>query len=235
MSIHIAAQPGDIADTVLMPGDPLRAQWIAETYFDDVVCYSRTRNMLGFTGSYQGKRLSVQGSGMGLPSFSIYANELFSSYDVQTIVRVGTCGGLSLDLKLRDVVLAITACTDSGMNRNRFHGWDFAPSADFGLLLAAYQAAQAAGQAVRVGPVLSSDAFYQPRPEITALMVEHGVLAVEMEVSALYTLAGQYGRRALGVLTVSDHVTTGESTSSDERERTFAEMITLALAAVTAE
>jgi purine-nucleoside phosphorylase len=234
VSIHIAAQPGDIADTVLMPGDPLRAQWIAETFFENPVCYSRTRNMLGFTGTYNGTRLSVQGSGMGLPSISIYAHELFSEYDVQTIVRVGTCGALSLDLKLRDIVLAQTACTDSGMNRNRFHGWDFAPCADFGLLLKAYQAAEKAGQSVVVGPVLSSDAFYQPRPEVTQLMVDHGVLAVEMEASALYTLAGQLGRKALAVLTVSDHVTTGESTSADDRERTFGEMIGVALATVTA-
>jgi len=233
VSIHIAAKPGDIADTVLMPGDPLRAQWIAETFLTDPVCYSRTRNMLGFTGTYQGRRLSVQGSGMGLPSFSIYAHELFADYDVATIVRVGTCGGLSTDLGLRDIVLAQTACTDSGINRSKFHGWDYAPCADFGLLLKAYQAAQAAGQKVMVGPVLSSDSFYQPRPEITALMVEHGVLAVEMEVSALYTLAAQFKRRALGVLTVSDHVTTGAATSADERERTFSDMVQVSLAAVT--
>jgi len=235
VSIHIAPEPGQIADTVLMPGDPLRAQWIAETFLTDAVCYSRTRNMLGFTGDYQGKRVSVQGSGMGLPSMSIYAHELFADYDVQTIVRVGTCGGLHPDLQLRDVLLAITACTDSGINRSRFHGWDFAPAADFGLLRAAYDAAVAAGQHVSVGPVLSSDSFSQPRMDITELMVAHGVLAVEMEVSALYTLAGQFGRRALGILTVSDHVTRGEFTSSDDRERTFGEMIQIALTAVAAE
>jgi purine-nucleoside phosphorylase len=232
VSIHIAAQPGEIAETVLFPGDPLRAQWIAETFFTDATCYSQTRNMLGFTGEYEGRRLSVQGSGMGMPSASIYAQELFADYGVQTLVRVGTCGGLSTDLELRDIVLAQTACTDSGMNRTRFHGWDFAPSADFGLLLKAYQAGQASGARVKVGPVLSSDSFYQPRMDITQLMIDHGVLAVEMEASALYTLAAAFGRRALAVLTVSDHVTLGTSTSADDRERTFAQMVEVALAAV---
>jgi purine-nucleoside phosphorylase len=236
MSTHIAAAPGQVAPVVLMPGDPLRAQWIAETFLEDAECYNRVRGMLGFTGTYQGRRVSVQGSGMGLPSMSIYTHELFADYDVRTVVRVGSCGALTEDLKVRDVVIASGACTDSSMNRIRFEGYDYAPVADFGLLSAAHAAATAACLAgrVRVGLVFSSDSFYHPRPELTARLVEHGVLAVEMEGSALYTLAAKFGRRALVICTVSDHVVTGEETSAEEREQSFADMVSVALDAALA-
>jgi purine-nucleoside phosphorylase len=234
MSTHIGAAPGDIAPAVLMPGDPLRARWIAETFLEDATCYSEVRGMLGFTGTWRGQRVSVQGSGMGQPSMAIYVNELFDAYDVQSIVRVGSCGGLSDKVKVRDVVVASGACTDSAMNRVTFEGFDYAPVADFGLLRAAYDAAQASeGHAdVHVGLIFSADSsFYASRPELMMRMVDYGVLAVEMEASALYTIAAKWGRKALAVCTVSDHVVTGEETSSDERERTFGDMVEIALTA----
>lgn len=236
MSTHISAAAGQVAPHVLMPGDPLRAKWIAETFFDDPECYTQVRGMLGFSGSYRGHRVSVQGSGMGLPSLSIYAHELFAEYDVQSLVRVGSCGALRPELGVRDIVLASGACTDSAMNRIRFEGLDYAPVADFGLLRAAYDAAQARELPVKtwVGLLLSSDSFYNPRPELTARMAEYGALAVEMEASALYTLAAKFGRRALAVCTVSDHILTGEETTSLERERTFGDMVEIALEAMLA-
>jgi purine-nucleoside phosphorylase len=232
VSLHIGAEPGAIAPTVLMPGDPLRAKWIAETFLDDARCYSEVRGMFGYTGTWQGRLVSVQGSGMGQPSCSIYANELFREYDVQTVVRVGSCGALTEKLALRDLVIASGACTDSSMNRLRFHGLDYAPVADFALTARAYQSAQARREVTaHVGLIFSGDSFYSPREELMKPMVEHGVLAVEMEASALYTLAAQYGRRALAICTVSDHIVTGEQTSSEEREQTFAPMVDIALAA----
>jgi len=236
MSTHIAARPGQVAPTVLLPGDPRRAQWIAETFLDDATCYTEVRGMLGFTGTWQGQPVSVQGSGMGQPSMAIYVNELFTEYDVQTIVRVGSCGALTERLALRDVVLASGACTDSAMNRHRFLGLDYAPVADFGLLRAAYDAAVARGDVTtHVGLIHSSDSFYNPRAaELTKPLVDHGVLAVEMEASALYTLAAAYGRRALAICTVSDHIVTGEETTALEREQTFGAMVEIALAAVSA-
>ena len=233
MSTHIGAEPDQIAPTVLLPGDPKRAQWIAETFLDDATCYSEVRGMLGFTGTWRGRPVSVQGSWMGQPSMAIYVNELFREYDVQTIVPVGSCGALSTDLSLRDVVLAQGACTDSSMNRLRFHGLDYAAVADFGLLRAAHDAATArADVTTHVGLIYSSDSFYNPRAaELTKPLVDHGVLAVEMEASALYTLAASYGRRALAICTVSDHIVTGEETSSQEREQTFGDMVEIALAA----
>jgi purine-nucleoside phosphorylase len=237
MSTHIGAGPGAIAPVVLMPGDPLRAKWIAETFLDDASCYSEVRGMYGFTGTWRGQPVSVQGSGMGQPSLAIYTNELFSQYDVQTVIRVGSCGALSESLAIRDVVLASGACTDSSMNRVRFEGLDYAPVADFGLLRAAYDVAQGLDHdhAVHVGLIFSSDSFYSPRPELTARMVEYGVLAVEMEASALYTLAAKFGRRALCVCTVSDHIATGEETTAAEREQTFGTMIEIALGAAFAQ
>lgn len=232
MSTHISAGTGEVAPRVLFPGDPLRAQWIAETFLDDAAEYNRVRNMLGYTGTYRGERISVQGSGMGQPSMSIYANELFRDYDVRQIVRVGSCGALSADLDLRDLVLAITASTDSAMNRLRFHGLDYAPAADFALLEAAWRASGSRDVRAVVGPLFSSDSFYSPRPELTALLEEHGVLAIEMEASALYTLAAQYGRKALAVCTVSDHIVNGTETSSEDRERTFSAMVEIALTAM---
>ncbi len=233
MSIHLAARPGDIAPVVLMPGDPLRAKWIAETYLDDARCYSEVRGMYGFTGTWRGERVSVQGSGMGQPSLAIYVNELFEQYDVQSVVRVGSCGSLTEKVGLRDIVIASGACTDSAMNRIRFEGLDYAPVADFGLLRAAYDASvtRASDATVHVGLVLSADSFYSPRPELTARMAEYGALAVEMEASALYTLAAKYGRRALAICTVSDHILTGEQASAQEREQTYGDMVEIALEA----
>jgi purine-nucleoside phosphorylase len=237
VSTHIAAGAGEVAPVVLMPGDPLRAKWIAESFLDDARCYTEVRGMLGFTGTWQGHPVSVQGSGMGQPSFAIYANELFCEYDVQSVVRVGSCGALTDRLALRDVVIASGACTDSSMNRIAFEGLDYAPVADFGLLRAAVDAAEArhsAGVAVgqtHVGLVYSSDSFYAARPELVSRMAGYGVLAVEMEASALYTLAAKFGRRALAICTVSDHVLTGEETTAGERQETFGDMVEIALAA----
>ena len=232
MSTHIAAAPGQIAPTLLLPGDPLRAKWIAETFLDDATCYSEVRGMYGFTGTWRGHPVSVQGSGMGQPSMAIYVNELFREYDVQSIVRVGSCGALTERLALRDVVLASGACTDSSMNRLRFHGLDYAPVADFGLLRAAHDAATGReGVTAHVGLIYSSDSFYSPRTELVEPLVDHGVLAVEMEASALYTLAASYGRRALAICTVSDHIVTGEETTAAEREQGFEAMVEIALEA----
>ncbi len=233
MSTHVGAAPGDIAPTVLMPGDPLRARWIAETFLDDARCYSEVRGMYGYTGTWHGRPVSVQGSGMGQPSLAIYANELLKEYAVSTIIRVGSCGGLTEKVGLRDVVLASGACTDSSMNRIRFEGLDYAPVADFGLLRSAYDVAQGLhlDHAVHVGLIFSSDSFYSPRPELVSRMVDYGVLAVEMEAAALYTLAAHAGARALCVCTVSDHIVTGAETTSQEREQTFGAMIDIALGA----
>ncbi len=236
MSTHIGAGPGQIAPTVLLPGDPLRARWIAETFLDDSSCYTEVRGMYGFTGTWRGEPVSVQGSGMGQPSMAIYVNELFREYDVQQVVRVGSCGALSERLALRDVVIASGACTDSSMNRLRFHGLDYAAVPDFGLLRAAYDAAAARDDVTtHVGLVFTIDSFYSPRTELIKPMVDHGVLAVEMEASALYTLAASYGRKALAICTVSDHVVTGEETTSAEREQTFGTMVEIALAAALAQ
>jgi purine-nucleoside phosphorylase len=229
MSIHIAAEKGQIAPRVLFPGDPLRARWIAETQLTDVTCYTEIRNMLGFTGTYKGERISVQGSGMGQPSASIYAHELFAEYDVQTLIRVGTCGALTEQVRVRDVIVAMSASTDSQMNRLRFHGIDYAPTADYRLLRAAVDSAEAAGLTVHVGPVFSGDLFYNDRPDLVARTAEYGVLGIEMEASALYTLAAKFGRRALGIMTVSDHLITKEETTAAERQSTFSDMVTIAL------
>lgn len=234
MSTHIGAAEGQIAPYVLMPGDPLRAQWIAETFLEDAECYSQVRGMLGYTGTYRGERVSVQGSGMGLPSLSIYVNELLREYGVRSIVRVGSCGALAEELALRDLVIGSGACTDSSMNRIRFEGLDYAPVADFGLLRAAHDAALARDLpvATRVGLLFSTDSFYSPRPELTARMADYGVLAVEMEASALYTLCAQHKAKALAICTVSDHILTGEHTSWEERQQTFGDMVEIALEAV---
>lgn len=232
MSTHIGARPGEIAPHVLMPGDPLRARWIAETFLEDATCYSDVRGMLGYTGTWQGERVSVQGSGMGMPSISIYVNELFRDYDVQSVVRVGSCGAITPDLALRDLVIASGACTDSAMNRLTFEGLDYAAVADFGLLRAAADAAEGLPVNSRVGLILSSDSFYSSRPELATRMAEYGVLAVEMEANALYTLAARHRRRALAICTVSDHILTGEETTAAERQETFPHMVEVALAAM---
>jgi purine-nucleoside phosphorylase len=232
VSTHLGAQPGDIAPLVLMPGDPLRARWIAETFLDDARCYTEVRGMYGYTGTWQGHQVSVQGSGMGQPSLAIYAHELFREYDVQRAIRVGSCGAMTERLAVRDIVIGSGACTDSSMNRIRFEGLDYAPVADFHLMRAAYDAATVAGVAgVHVGLIYSSDSFYPARPELSTRLVDHGVLAVEMEASALYTIAASYGRRALAICTVSDHLVTGEETTALEREQTFGAMVEIALTA----
>ena len=232
MSTHIAAQPGEIAPVVLLPGDPHRARWIAETFLDGATCYSEVRGMLGYTGTWQGMPVSVQGSGMGQPSMAIYVGELFVEYGVRSIVRVGSCGALSEEVAVRDVLIASGACTDSAMNRITFEGLDYAPVADFGLLRAAVEAAEARESRHHVGLVFSADSsFFATRPELMMRMAGYGVLGVEMEASALYTMAARWGRKALAVCTVSDHVVTGEQTSAEERERTFADMVEIALAA----
>jgi purine-nucleoside phosphorylase len=233
MSTHIGAEPGQIADRVLLPGDPLRAQWIAQTYLSDVICYSTVRNMLGFTGMYDGIPVSVQGTGMGQPSLSIYVHELIAEYGVRTLVRVGSCGGMRPEVKVRDLVVAMSASTDSAMNRHRFEGIDFAPTADFDLLCALVEQCRATDSDVHVGQVATWDVFYADRPELRERLTDYGVLAVEMETSALYTLAAKHGARAAAVCTVSDSLVTQEETSAQERERTFSTMVQAALRAVT--
>lgn len=228
MSTHINAAEGQIADIVLLPGDPLRAKYIAEEFFENPVCYNEVRGMYGFTGTYGGRQISVQGTGMGQPSFSIYANELFRFYNVQTAIRVGTCGSVSPRAGLRDVILASGACTDSGIMNQRFNGMHFAPTADFALLEAAHLAAQKAGIPHIVGTVASSDLFYDDN-ENWKLWASYGVLGIEMEAAELYTLAARFDRRALAVLTVSDNIVTGEQTSAQERQTSFSHMIRVAL------
>jgi purine-nucleoside phosphorylase len=232
MSVHIGAKPGEIAETVLMPGDPLRAKHIAEHFLEDVSCYNEVRGMLGFTGKYKGKRVSVQGSGMGVPSIAIYANELIREYGAKRLIRVGTCGAMQRHVQVRDLILAQAACTDSGMNRNAFGGWDFSPIASFSLLKAAYEQAASRGLRVHVGNIFTSDLFYRDDQSIVQKFMDHGVLAVEMETTALYTLAAKHGVEALTILTVSDHLLTGEETTAAERQTTFNDMIEVALETV---
>ncbi|APT47648.1 purine nucleoside phosphorylase [Bacillus safensis FO-36b] len=230
MSVHIGAEKGQIAETVLLPGDPLRAKYIADTYLEDVECYNEVRGMYGYTGTYKGKRVSVQGTGMGVPSISIYVNELIQSYDVQNLIRVGSCGAIKRDVNVRDVILAQTSSTDSQMNRVAFGPIDYAPCADFDLLKKAYDTAEAKNVAVRVGNVFTADQFYNEKP--LELMAQYGILAIEMETTALYSLAAKFDRKALSILTVSDHVLTGEETTAEERQTTFDEMILIALDSV---
>ncbi|KZZ84278.1 purine-nucleoside phosphorylase [Bacillus sp. SJS] len=230
MSVHIGAKEGQIAETILLPGDPLRAKYIAEKFLENPECYNEVRGMLGFTGTYKGERISVQGTGMGVPSISIYVNELISSYNVQQLIRVGTCGAIQKDVKVRDVILAMSASTDSQMNRITFGGVDYAPTADFDLLKRAYDAGIAKGLQLRAGNVFTADMFYNENAELEK-WARYGILAIEMESSALYTIAAKFGRKALSVLTVSDHILTGEETTSEERQSTFNEMIEVALEA----
>ncbi|MEV0392307.1 purine-nucleoside phosphorylase [Polymorphospora rubra] len=235
MSTHIGAQPGEIAERVLMPGDPLRAKWIAETYLEDAKCYSTVRGMFGFTGRWQGTEVSVQGSGMGMPSASIYAHELINEYGVKSLIRVGSCGAIVDELNLRDVIAANGSATDSNMNRVRFDGLiDYAPVADFGLLRTSVEVAERRGIEMTVGPVLAADAFYTDRPDLFDRLADYGVLAVEMESAALYTIAARFRAKALTLLTVSDHIKRGEKTSAQEREQTFGQMVEIALDTITA-
>ncbi|REK19682.1 MAG: purine-nucleoside phosphorylase [Actinobacteria bacterium] len=229
---HISAEKGEFAPSVLLPGDPLRAQHIAENFFDDAKQVNSVRNMLGFTGTYQGVPVSVMGTGMGIPSASIYATELVTEYGVERLIRVGSCGAVTEKVAIRDVILAIGACTDSMVNRVRYGDNDFAATADYWLLKAAEQAAAAKGIEVKVGNVHSADLFYNPDSEAFDRMENMGVLAVEMEAAGLYGVAAEKGARALTICTVSDHIRTGEETSSDERQQTFNEMVEIALEAV---
>ena len=229
MSIHIGAKEGQIAQTVLLPGDPLRAKFIAETMLEDVIQYNEVRGMYGFTGTYKGKRISVQGSGMGVPSISIYTDELINSYGVKNLIRVGTCGSFQPDVHIRDIIIAMSASTDSNINKIRFNGLDFAPTANFDLLRKAYDKTIEMGLTPKVGNILTSDTFYHDDPESWKHWAKFGVLAVEMETAALYTLAAKYHVNALTLLTVSDSLVTGEATSAEERQKTFTKMIEVAL------
>lgn len=229
---HISASVGEFAPSILLPGDPLRAKHIAENFLDEVTQVNEVRNMLGYTGTYQGVPVSVMGTGMGIPSASIYTTELINEYQVERLIRVGSCGAVTESVAVRDVILAIGACTDSLVNRTRYGGLDFAAVADFWLLKAAAEAAATKGVAVKVGNVHSADLFYNPDPEAFNRMEAMGVLAVEMEAAGLYGAAAEHGARALTICTVSDHIRTGEATSSDEREKTFHEMVEIALEAV---
>ena len=231
MTIHIGAEPDDIAETVLMPGDPYRAKWAAETFLTDAKLVNEVRGMLGYTGTWNGHPVTIHGSGMGMPSLSIYANELIKDYNVQTLIRIGSCGGMQEKVKVRDVILAMTASTLSTPSRGIFRELNFAPSADWSLLKAAAEAAQKRDVTTHVGGIYSSDVFYDERPDLNEQMTRHGILGVEMEAAELYTLALRYGRRALAVLTVSDHLQTGEALPSDERERSFGDMVEIALEA----
>lgn len=226
---HISAADGDIAEAILLPGDPLRAKYIAETFLDDAREVTAVRGMLGFTGTYRGMPVSAMGTGMGIASASIYVTELIRFYGVKRLVRVGSAGGLTTDVPLRGIILASGACTDSSVNRARYGGWDFAATADYGLLSATAGAAAAADLDVHVGNVHSSDSFYNPVPNALEIWQSMNVLAVEMEAAGLYAIASAERARALAVLTVSDHLVSAEETTSDERERTFGDMITLAL------
>jgi len=230
MSVHIGAQPGDIAERVLLPGDPMRAKWIAETFLKDPVCYTQVRGMLGFTGTWQGVPVSVQGSGMGMPSASIYTHELINEYGAKSLIRIGSCGALAEDLHLGDVIAAIGSATDSNMNRVRFDGLiDYAPVADFSLLRTAADVADRRGIALRVGPILAADAFYTDRPDLYDTLADYGVLAVEMESAAIYTIAARYGAKALTVLTVSDHIKRGDKMDAAQREQGFSDMVQIGL------
>lgn len=229
MSIHISAKPGDISEAILLPGDPMRAKFVAQKWLEDPVCYNEVRGMYGFTGTYKGKRISVQGTGMGQPSIGIYVNELMREYGVKTLIRIGSCGSLQPDLNLRDVVLAQAASSDSGINKIRFQGMDYAPTADWELLKTAWEFAQGRSINVQAGNVLSSDTFYHDDPNSWKLWAQFGVKAVEMEAATLYTLASKFRCRALAILTVSDSLVTSQETTSEEREKTFTDMVEIAL------
>ncbi len=231
MTVHIGAKPGDIAETVLMPGDPLRAKWVAETFLENADCVNQVRGMYGFTGFWKGNRVSVHGSGMGMPSLSIYANELIRDYGAKTLIRIGSCGAMQHSVSVRDVILAMTASSLSTPSRGIFREVNFAPCADYGLLRAAVEAAARIEAKTHVGGIYSADVFYDERPDLTEIMTRHGILGVEMEAAELYNLAARHGVRALAVLTVSDHLLTHEALPAEERQSSFAEMVEIALEA----
>ncbi|SFI83949.1 purine-nucleoside phosphorylase [Thermoflavimicrobium dichotomicum] len=229
MSFHLAAKQGEVAETVLLPGDPLRAKYIAETYLENPVCYNQVRGMFGYTGVYKGKQISVQGTGMGMPSISIYITELIEEYGVKHLIRIGTCGSIHPHVKVMDLILAMSASTNSGMNHKRLPGIDFAPTADFDLLQKAYKIALEKKQSIQVGSVFTSDFFYELSSADYKLLAKYQMLAVEMETAALYTIAAKHGVKALSMLTVSDHVFTKEMISSEQKEKMLHDMFEVAL------
>ena len=229
MSTHINAKTNEIAGTVLMPGDPLRAKWIAETFLEKPYCYSNVRGMLGYTGEYKGHRISLQGSRMGVPSAMIYYHELIKDYGVKQIIRVGTAGSYQQDVKIRDVVLALSASTNSGINNAVFNDVSFAPTASFNLIMKAALYARKNNIPLRAGNVLTSDQYYEDDPMAYKKWADYGVLCVEMETAGLYSIAAKYNIEALAILTISDSLVTGEQCSFEERERTFEEMVQIAL------
>lgn len=229
MSIHINAKPDQIAETVLLPGDPLRAKWIADTFLDDIICYNEVRGMFGFTGFYKGKKVSVQGTGMGIPSTLIYCKELITEYGVKNLIRVGSAGSYQKELKIRDIIIAIAASTTSGINSQRFMGASYAPTVNFDLLKKALKESDNLGIPIKAGNVLSSDEFYTDDFNDYKHWAEYGVLCVEMETSGLYTIAAKYNVKALSILTISDSLVTRERTSAKEREMTFSDMTKIAL------
>ncbi len=231
MTIHIGAEKGQIAETVLMPGDPYRAKWAAQTFLEGAELVNETRGMLGYTGTWNGHRVTIQGSGMGMPSLSIYANELIRDYGAKTLIRIGSCGAMQHAVKVRDIILAMTASTLSTPSSGIFKELNFAPCCDFGLLSAAAEAAKSVDAATHIGGIYSSDVFYDERPDLTEQMTRHGILGVEMEAAELYNLALRHGVRALAVLTVSDHLLTHDALPSAERERSFGDMVDIALKA----
>ncbi|SFZ94397.1 purine-nucleoside phosphorylase [Flaviramulus basaltis] len=229
MSVHIEAKKGDISETILLPGDPLRAKWIAETFFENSVCFNKVRGMLGYTGTYNGKKISVMGTGMGVPSISIYAHELINEYDVKNLIRVGSAGSYQKDVKIRDIVLAMAASSNSGLNELRFGGADYAPTANFELFQKAVDTGKAKNIPLKAGNVFTSDEFYEDDFESYKKWSKFGVLCVEMETAGLYTVAAKHNVNALSILTISDSLVTGEHTTSKERETTFKDMIEIAL------
>ena len=231
MTVHIGAKPGQIAETVLLPGDPYRARWAAETFLDEPALVNEVRGMLGFTGTWKGNPVTIHGTGMGMPSLSIYVNELIRDYGAKTLIRIGSCGGMQDSVAVRDVIIAMTATSLSTPSRGIFKEVNFAPCADWSLLNAAVAAAAAKGTPTHVGGIYSSDVFYDERPDLNEQMTRHGILGVEMEAAELYTLAARHKARALAVLTVSDHLLTGEALPSDQREKSFGDMVEIALEA----
>ncbi len=229
MSLHIGAKKGEIAEKVLLPGDPLRAKWVAESFLEDVFCYNTVRGMHGYTGTYKGNKVSVQGTGMGMPSTSIYVNELIQSYGAKQLIRIGTAGSYQADIKVRDVILAMAASTDSGINKRRFKGMDYAPTADFDLFMKAVAVAANKNIKVKAGNILSADEFYGDNFEAYKHWASFGVLCVEMETAAIYTLAAKYKVQALTILTISDELVTGIESTAQERQETLSEMVEIAL------
>lgn len=232
MSVHIQAKKGEIAEAVLMPGDPLRAKWIAETFFEDAFLYNSVRGMYGYTGTYKGKKVSVQASGMGIPSALIYCNELITDYGAKKLIRVGSAGSYQKNLKVNEVVIAMAASSNSGFNRAKFPHADFAPTADFELFMKAVKYAEENQIKFRAGNVFSSDVFYEDDPLDYEKWAKYGVLCVEMETAGLYTVAAKHKVQALSVLTISDSLVTGEHLPAKDREQSFSRMVEIALATV---